>query len=141
MIEELKKIGDGKICPVVAILKEGRLLIGLRHYTPDKWKSISVWTIPGGRTEVGEFIESSLLRETFEEVGIDDLQIDDFLGIVPGSKEGDIVYIFTGTTNQEPRLMEPEKFSEWKWEKLVKIPDNFINQDALKIIKGHFKIR
>ena len=36
-------------------------------------------------------------------------------GEVPGAKEGDIVLMFYCTTKQEAKLMEPEKFSEWKW--------------------------
>jgi hypothetical protein len=34
---------------------------------------------------------------------------------VPGAKEGDIVPMFFCTTNQDAKLMEPEKFSEWCW--------------------------
>ena len=73
-------------------------------------------------------------KELFEEVGIDDLIITKYLGSVPGAKEGDIVFVFRAETSQEPKLMEPEKFSEWKWCKISEIPSNFINPEALKLI-------
>lgn len=30
-------------------------------------------------------------------------------------KAGSTLRVFYATTNQEARLMEPDKFSEWKW--------------------------
>lgn len=130
----LHKKGGNKDVPVVFIFKNDKLLIGLRNYTPDKWKSISVWTAPGGRCNNGETLEITLKREVLEEVGIDDLKIIKYLGSVPGAKEGDILFVFKAETTQEPKLMEPEKFSEWKWCKLSEIPSNFINPQALKLI-------
>ncbi|MFA5828170.1 MAG: hypothetical protein WC841_02260 [Candidatus Shapirobacteria bacterium] len=38
----LKKVGNDKDVPVAFIFKKDCLLIGLRNYTPDKWKKISV---------------------------------------------------------------------------------------------------
>ena len=58
------------------IVRDGKILLGLRNYTPDKWKSISVWTLSGGRSEKGEEIGETLLRETAEEAGITDLTVE-----------------------------------------------------------------
>lgn len=123
---QLEKQGDKIICPIAVIVKDGKILVGHRHYTPDKWKEISVWTIPGGRSDVGETVEQTLRRETVEEVNITDLEILDFIGEAPGAKEGDVVLMFHCTTTQEACLMEPEKFSEWKW---VTIKD-YINEEV-----------
>lgn len=133
--EYLNKVGSNKMCPVVFIFRDNKLLIGLRNYTPDKWKKISVWTAPGGRCDDGETLEKTVRREAAEEVGITDMKIIDYLGTVPGAKEGDIVFVFKAETNQEPKLMEPEKFSEWKWCAITEIPENFINPASLKLIK------
>ena len=130
----LQKKGTDKEDTVAFIFKENKLLIGLRNYTADKWKDISVWTAPGGRCNEDETIETTLRREVFEEVGIDDLVITQYLGDVPGAKEGDFVYVFEAETNQEPKLIEPEKFSEWQLCKVSQIPKNFINPEALKLI-------
>ncbi len=115
MQEQLKKIGNKTLCPIAVIVRNGKMLMGHRHYTPDKWKKISVWTVPGGRCDDGEKVEDTLRREVQEETGITDLQILEFLGEVSGAKEGDIVPIFACNTSEEPTLMEPEKFSEWRW--------------------------
>ncbi len=95
--------------------RDGKILTGLRNYTKDKWKEISVWTIPGGRCDIGETLEQTLRREVAEEVGITEFEITGFIGEAPGAKEGDRVVIFSCTTNQDEKLMEPEKFSEWRW--------------------------
>jgi len=134
-MKELGIVGAPQICVSACILRKDRLLIGLRHYTPDKWKQISIWTTPGGRCETGETLETTLRRETAEEVGIVDMEITDFLGIVPGAMPGDTLYVFICRTRQEPRLMEPQKFSEWKWEDIGRIPENFINPAALQLIR------
>ncbi len=131
----LSTVGSNKLCPVVFVFKGNMILIGLRNYTPDKWKAISVWTVPGGRCDDGETLEQALRRELKEEVGISELDITEFLGEVPGAKWGDKVCVFKAITQQEPRLMEPTKFSEWKWTKISDVPNNFINPEALKLIK------
>lgn len=134
MSDILQKIGSDKDVPVAFIFKRNKLLIGLRNYTPDKWKTISVWTAPGGRCDGNETLETTLRREVAEEVGINDLKIMQYLGSVPGAREGDVVYVFKAETNQEPKLMEPEKFSEWKWCPISKIPSNFINPKSLELL-------
>jgi 8-oxo-dGTP pyrophosphatase MutT (NUDIX family) len=125
METKLNEIGNEFKCPVAIIVKEGKILTGHRHYTKDKWKEISVWTIPGGRCDANETLRQALAREIQEEVGITEFKIVDFIGEVPGAKEGDVVPMFFCTTEQEFKLMEPEKFSEWKW--VTK--DEYINED------------
>ncbi|MBI3633339.1 MAG: NUDIX hydrolase [Candidatus Vogelbacteria bacterium] len=133
--ENLSRIGHDRICPVAVIIRDGKILLGLRHYTKDKWKATIVWTIPGGRCDSSESLEITLRREVKEEVGIENLEILEYLGEVPGAKEGDIVPMFLCKTQEEPKLMEPQKFSEWRWFTPLEIPTNFINPKALEIIK------
>ncbi len=134
---KLAEIGTKEICPAAMLMKNGKILIGLRNYTADKYKDISVWTFPGGRCGNGEVIEKTLKREVLEETGIGDFIIHSFLGGVSGAKNGDIVYIFKCSTKQEPKLLEPEKFSEWRWVKFSDIPQNFINPKVLELIKDY----
>jgi len=132
----LHKKGSNKDVPIAFIFKNNKLLIGLRNYTPDKWKNISVWTVPGGRCDGNETLETTLRREVLEEIGISDIKITKYLGSISGAKDGDVVFVFKAETSQEPKLMEPEKFSEWKWCKVSEIPSNFINSDALRLISA-----
>jgi len=39
---KLKQDGHDLSCPAAVIIKDNSILLGLRNYTPDKWKEISV---------------------------------------------------------------------------------------------------
>lgn len=126
METKLNEIGNELKCPIAIMIRDGKILTGYRNYTKDKYKAISVWTVPGGRCDNGESLKEALIREVYEEVGIDTFKIADYIGEVPGAKEGDIVPIFYCTTKQDFKLMEPEKFSEWRW---VKIDEYISNKE------------
>lgn len=137
-IQRLTDIGNELTCPAAFILKDSKILVGHRHYTPEKWKTVSVWTVPGGRGDVGETVERTLRREIAEETGITELTILAYVQDIPGAKDGDIVPVFLCETTQEPTLMEPEKFSEWRWVALPDFaagaPGDFINPGARTLI-------
>lgn len=143
--ESLSKITSSLHCPGAVIIRDGKILIGLRNYTADKWKNISVWTLPGGRCDLNETIENTLKREAEEEIGITDLKIIDYIGEVAGAKEGDIVPLFLCSTEQGPKLMEPEKFSEWKWVTIEEFAKDyystFINPKAHDLIVSYLQNR
>ena len=65
--------------------------------------------------------------EVQEETGIDNLEIIDFVSEVPGAKISDTVSIFLCSTDQDEILMEPEKFSQWKWFDKDNFPEKFIS--------------
>lgn len=115
MQTKLNELGNEKKCPIAIMERDGNVLMGHRHYKQNEWKEISVWTVPGGRCEQGETLEQALRREVLEEVGITKFEIVDYIGEVPGAKEGDIVPIFYCTTVEDYTLMEPNNFSEWRW--------------------------
>jgi len=133
-LQKLSQLGNEKVCPVAIFIKDEKILCGLRHYTPDKWKIISLWTCPGGRCDKGETVEKTLRREVKEEIGITNFKVLNYIGEVPGAKKGDVCIIFLCETSQSPKLMEPKKFSEWKWFPKNDLPKNYINDDIKKII-------
>ena len=51
----------------VALLREGRVLLIRRARSP----FLGDWTLPGGRREPGETIETTAIREVYEEIGVD----------------------------------------------------------------------
>lgn len=135
MHEKLQQIGDRTTCAMAVIVRDGRVLLGLRHY-----KDASVWICPGGRCDEGETIETTLRREVEEEVSITNLEIAEHISDVAGVNAGDATSLFLCYTQQEPRLMEPHKFSEWRWFDKNDFPDDFIdNEGARKIILGLLK--
>lgn len=136
-MDRLHAIGTERDCPVAVIVREGRLLVGYRHYTSAKWKDISVWTLPGGRCDPGETVEEGLRREVREEIGVTELRITSRIGTVPGVKEGDVVHLFAAETDQEPRNCEPHKFSEWAWADIESVKEHFINLAAYDVIKEY----
>ena len=138
MESKLKEIGNEFKCPIAIMMRDRKILTGHRHY-----KKISVWTVPGGRCDPGEVIQEALTREIQEEVGITEFEIIDFIGEVPGAKEGDIVPMFFCITKQDFKLMEPEKFSEWRWvskdEYMAGGEYSGFNSTARKVIVDYLK--
>lgn len=124
------------ICTAGIFVKDGKVLLGLRNYKTQQYKDGDFWTTPGGRCDEGEDVEFTLRREVEEEIGVKNFEIEKRLGVVAGAKEGDEVHVFVCQTNENPVLMEPEKFKEWRWFAPKEIPDNFLNKDILEMIKN-----
>ena len=123
------KVDSVGICAIIFIYRGDKILFGFRNY-PEK----STWTIPGGKCEIGETIEQCIQREVREETGITSFTIATYFGIVSGARDvKNNVYMFSGTTDQEPIVAEPDKFSEWKWFDRENIPDNFISHRELQL--------
>ncbi|KKR07432.1 MAG: Hydrolase, NUDIX family [Parcubacteria group bacterium GW2011_GWC1_39_29] len=123
------------ICTSGIFIRDKKILLGLRSYSGLEYIDGDFRTTPGGRCDEGEEVEATLRREIEEEVGFKTFEIKEKLGVVPGAKKGDMVHVFICDTAEEPILMEPEKFKEWKWFNISAIPDNFINPHILKIIQ------
>ena len=133
---KLSQLGTPTTCPIALILRDGTVLMGKRNYSPE----FSVWTLPGGRCEEGETLEMTVRREVREEVGITDLEIIDFIAEIPGHKEGDVVPIFFCASNQEAILMEPDKFSEWRWFTLEEYTrDPVYNPTSRKVVIAYLQ--
>ena len=140
-MQELQKIGERQTGTSAVLIRDGSVLLGLRNYIrANEWKTIPMWTTPGGRCDPGEIIEHGLRRETKEETGITRLQIIKFIGTFPSAaQKDDIVHFFLCETDEEPKLLEPDKFSAWEWFPADNLPVNFINPYARKFI--HLAVR
>jgi 8-oxo-dGTP diphosphatase len=115
-------------CTGAIIVRNNKVLMGAREYTKDS----PLWVFPGGRCEDGESLETALRREVAEEIGVTDFTIVKELGMKVGlytTEAGhDQVFLYACTTDQEPRMMEPEKFTEWQWFALDELPKNLLDQ-------------
>ena len=117
----------------VMIIKEGKILLGLRN--PNKEKASSelqgqgTWTMPGGKVEFMEKLVDAAKRELEEETSLKATKLDllcisdDMTNTAHYVTVGFIVREYTG----EAKAMEPETILEWKWFDLNDLPTNLYN--------------
>jgi len=111
----------------VLILKDGRILLGRRHSDPSKAKSAlhgeGTWSMPGGKLRFGESFEAAAEREVREETG---MRISDVHTIsVQSDITADSHFVTVGVSAEstdEPKVMEPEQITEWRWFPLTDLP-------------------
>ncbi len=125
------KLTPEQLCVFALIRKDNEILMGLREYIKNK----PVWTYPGGRGKLNETIIDTLKREILEEIGISDIEPIKVIGQKDGVKKDDRVYFIECKISSDPKLMEPEKFKEWKWFPLDQLPDNLIDSNDLVFLK------
>lgn len=120
-----KKIGVGF---GVMILKDNKVLLGKRNEDPEKADSLlngaGKWTMPGGKLEFGESFEEAAKRETMEETGIKVKSMElicvnnDIIETAHFVTMGFLCEDF----ENDPKVMEPEEITEWKWFDLDDLP-------------------
>ncbi len=120
-----KKIGIGF---GVILLKNNQILLGHRHDDPEKASSelngAGKWTMPGGKFHFGESFEDGAKREVMEETGIELIKVDvlcvnnDLIETAHFITIGMLAKNFIG----DPKVMEPDEITEWKWFKINKLP-------------------
>lgn len=107
----------------IMILKDNKVLLGKRHEDAEKADSElhgeGTWTMPGGKLDFQEDIKQAAQREVLEEIGIeidkDKLQLISVTNdIVEDNHFVTIGFLYNGL-EQEPRVMEPDEITEWKW--------------------------
>lgn len=122
--------------------KKGQVLLGRRHENPDKASSefrvSDVWTMPGGKLEYGESFEQGAIRETLEETGI----ILKKIKIISLNEDMNefahfiTIGFYSENCEQDPKVMEPEEITEWRWFNLTEIPDNIYFPSA-KVLNNY----
>ena len=133
----------------IMIFRNNKVLLGKRNEDPEKASSElhgeSTWTMPGGKIHFGEKIEEAAKRELKEETGV----ISNTLKIVSVTNEirSDAHFVTIGFLCEEfegePRVMEPQEITEWKWFPLNALPSpifpptmkllqNYINREVYK---------
>jgi len=122
MEKQYPKVGVG----VMIQNEKGEVLLGLRQGS----HGAGEWAFPGGHLEFGEIIFEAVKREAKEEVGleINELELisvsDETRYIKTDGKHYVVLGFKAKYKNGEPRLMEPEKFKEWRWFGLANLPNN-----------------
>ena len=104
------------------ILREGRILLEKRGNEPARGQ----WTIPGGVVEVGESLETAVLRETREETGLEAQapKLIDAVDQVHRDREGKIEYHYVIIDYIVEAQGEPKSGSdadELKWVQISEV--------------------
>ena len=117
----------------VMIIKEGKILLGLRNQNKEKASSElqgqGTWTMPGGKVEFMEKLVDAAKRELEEETSLKATKLDllcisdDMTNTAHYVTVRFIVREYTG----EAKAMEPETILEWKWFDLNDLPTNLYN--------------
>ena len=123
---------------------QGEVLLGKRNDDAEKASSDlhgeGTWTMPGGKLDFQETLIDGACRELFEEIGVK-VSLDK-LKLVSVSDEivPDNHYVTVGflivNFEEEPKIMEPEEITEWKWYNLDNLPEKVYPPSA-KMIKAY----
>ena len=125
MSEENKKPGVGF---GVMILRDNKILLGKRHEDPTKASSAlhgeGTWTMPGGKLHFGETFEAGAERELMEETGlaIGTTKIISLTNNIVPDTQFITIGLLSENTIGEPRVLEPDEITEWRWFPLDELP-------------------
>lgn len=104
------KVGIG-----VIILKNNKVLLGKRKSNHGKGS----WSFPGGHLEAKEEFLDCAVRETKEETGLEIKNLE-FAALTNDIYEEEnkhyiTIFIKAEHMQDEPKLLEPEKWENWEW--------------------------
>ena len=138
------KVGVG----VMILNNQGEVLLGKRNDDAEKASSDlhgeGTWTMPGGKLDFQETLKDGACRELFEEIGIkvgpDELKLISVSDeIVPDNHYVTVGFLCENFEG-EPKTMEPEEITEWKWYNLNNLPEK-VYPPSLKMIKAYLSNR
>ena len=136
-MDQKPKVGVG----VMILNIKGEVLLGKRNDDAEKASSDlhgeGSWTMPGGKLDFHETLIKGAIRELEEEIGIkiskDKLEILNIQdNIVPDNHYVTVGFIFKNF-DKEPKVMEPEEITEWKWYNLDSLPEKVYPPSAQMI--------
>ena len=130
----------------VMIIRNGKVLLCRRHDDPEKASSLlngaGTWTMPGGKLHFHESFEDGARREVLEETGI---KLKDMRLICVNNNMVEKAHFVTvgllcNDFEGEPRAMEPDEITEWRWFEIDRLPSPMYFPSA-RIIENYKKKR
>ncbi len=127
--EKIPRVGTG-----IMIEREGKVLLGKRKNTHGSGE----WGFPGGKLEYWESVKDCALREIKEECGVKvkNLVFQNVLNVKKYDRHFVVVGFLAEWKSGEPKVLEPDKFYEWKWFDLKKLPKNLFYATKM-MMKGY----
>jgi 8-oxo-dGTP diphosphatase len=135
MAKSYPRVGIG----VMIQNKKGEVLLGLRQGS----HGAGEWSFPGGHLEFGETIFETAKREVKEETGLEVNKFklisvaDEMRYIKSDGKHYVNIGLKTEYKNGEPKLMEPNRYKEWRWFSLDDLPNKLF--EGTKLMINNFK--
>jgi 8-oxo-dGTP diphosphatase len=105
----------------VIVIRRGLVLLGQRKSSHGS----GAWALPGGHLEFGEAVGECAAREVREETGLEVQNLSagpDSNDIIEG-KHYVTLFVVAHKAEGEPRLLEPEKCSQWQWFQWSQFPN------------------
>ena len=114
----------------IMLIKDGKVLLGHRSDNPEMAGSLlhgeDTWTMPGGKMDFQEKPKDCARREALEETGIEVGGVE--LVSVSNDRVHDAHFVTLGFMSRdfkgEPKVMEPDEITEWRWFSFDGIPEN-----------------
>lgn len=137
--KEKDKVGVGV---GVMIIKDGKILLGRRHDNPEKASSLldgaGTWTMPGGKLDFGETFEDCARREVLEETGmtLNKVEVICINQDIVETAHFITIGLFSDGFSGEPKIMEPDKITEWRWFNPENLPSPMYFPSA-KVLKNY----
>ncbi len=139
MEQQRPKVGVG-----IMVLKNNKVLLGKRHDDAEKASSDlhgeGTWTMPGGKLDFHETLINGAIRELGEEIGVNLKKEDLSLLTVQDDMVPDNHYVTVGfickNFADEPKVMEPDEITEWRWFDFNSLPEKVYPPSA-KMIKAY----
>lgn len=109
--------------PVVAVgaivVQRGMLLMVRRARDPAR----GLWTVPGGRVEMGEYLDAAVRREVQEETGLE-VEVGGLVGIfeVIGAEEHFVIHDYAATVADDSAPRAGDDVDEVRWVNLEEVP-------------------
>lgn len=111
-----------KIGVNIFLIRDNKILFGKRIGKV----GYGTWCLPGGHFEYGETLIGAAKRELEEETGITTESLE-FLHLINDPWQGThyihINFLAKEDFQGEVRVMEPDKFTEWKWFDINHLPE------------------
>lgn len=123
--KEKKKVGAGF---GVILIKDNKILLGMRHPDPDKadsaFRSAGEWSLPGGKLDFGESLEDGAVREVKEETSI--IIKNPKVISMHNCKNEHAHFLTAGLLatewEGEAKVMEADEMIKWEWFDINELP-------------------
>jgi 8-oxo-dGTP diphosphatase len=128
----------------ILLIKDNKVLMGKRNDDPEKADSAlhgeGLWTCPGGKLDFGEKISEMARKEVLEETGIkaNKLKVISVTNEIVKDAHFVTIGFLCDNFENEPKIMEPEEITEWKWFSFNNLPAN-IYPPSEKLINNYLE--